>query len=419
MKISSKEDIINHFINGNKSDLYIGVENEKFIFDTKTQKRSTYIQISNILKFLQSNFGWEKVIEGNNLIGLKLNGKQVTLEPGNQIELAGAKLKNIHEVCAESFEFQDQLIKACNEFNLELLSIGYDPYTNLKDVPSNPKKRYEVMTKEMPKLGRLSLEMMYQTSGTQINLDYSDEKNFSSKFKLISYLVPISIALFANSSIKEKKFCNYLSYRSYVWQNTSRGGLPKLFLEDMTFEKYADYCLNLPLLFIIKSNNYLSPNNYTFKDFIENKIDEIDNISPSKKDLETHLSTIFTDVRLKQYLEIRSIDACEWDCHCASPAFYTGLIYGNLEEGLDIIKKWKPDDVLNAYFDAPKKGLNTELCGKNILYWSKIFLEVCKRGLEDRSQINKKGNNEKIYLKNIENIISEKKTKAEKLIKTA
>ena len=122
MKISSKEDIINHFINGNKSDLYIGVENEKFIFDTKTKKRSTYIQISNILKFLQSNFGWEKVIEGNNLIGLKLNGKQVTLEPGNQIELAGAKLKNIHEVCAESFEFQDQLIKACNEFNLELLS---------------------------------------------------------------------------------------------------------------------------------------------------------------------------------------------------------------------------------------------------------------------------------------------------------
>ena len=155
-----------------------------------------------------------------------------------------------------------------------------------------------------------------------------------------------------------------MSYRSYVWQNTSRGGLPKLFLEDMTFEKYADYCLNLPLLFIIKSNNYLPPNNYTFKDFIENKIDEIDNISPSKKDLETHLSTIFTDVRLKQYLK-QIIDACEWDCHCASPAFYTGLIYGNLEEGLDIIKKWKPDDVLNAYFDAPKKGLNTELWQKH------------------------------------------------------
>ena len=419
MIIDNKDKIIKHFEEGEKSQQFIGVENEKFLIDSKTKKRSSYTQIENVLNFLHNNFKWLKVEEEKNLIGLKLNDMQVTLEPGNQIELAGAKLTNIHEVCAESFNFQDQLISACKKFDLELLSVGYDPVSRLEEVPSNPKKRYKVMTIEMPKNGRLSLEMMYQTAGTQINLDYKDEKNFSNKFKLISYLVPLSIAIFANSSLKEKKYSNFLSYRSYVWQNTSRGGLPKLFLEEMTYEKYADFILNTPLLFLVKDKNYLSADNHTFKDFMENKINKIGNIGPYKKDLELHLSTIFTDVRLKQYLEIRSIDACEWDCHCASPAFYTGLIYGNLEEALDAIKDWKLDHILNAYFEAPRKGLSTELHGKTMLDWTKIFLDICKRGLDVRNINNKNGNNEKLYLKNIENIVLDQKTKAEKSINIA
>ncbi len=419
MIIKNKEDIINHFVEGNKTELYIGVENEKFIFDKITKKRSNYNQIKNILSFLHSKFGWDKILENNNLIGLSLNDQQVTLEPGNQIELAGAKLKNIHEVCSESYKFQDQLETACEKFDLELLSIGFDPKTKLSDVPSNPKKRYSIMTKEMPKNGKLSLEMMYQTAGTQINLDYSDEKNFSDMFKVISYLTPISIALFANSSIKENIFTKYLSYRTFVWQNTSRGGLPEIFLEDMSFEKYADFCLSKPLLFLIKNGEYLTPDNFTFKDFMENKITKINRNNPTKKDLENHLSTIFTEVRLKKYLEIRSIDACEWDCHCASPAFFTGLLYGNIGETLDVIKKWKPKEIINAYFDATKKGLLTEIHGKKIIDWGKIFLSLSKLGLNSRNKINKKGNNEAIYLKNIENILAEEKTKAEKSIKIA
>ena len=419
MIIKNKDDIINHFIEGSKKEFFIGVENEKFIFDKKTKKRSNYIQIKKVLCYLNEKFGWNKVVEDNNLIGLKQNNIQVSLEPGNQIELAGAKLKNIHQVCSESYKFQDQLDKACKKFDLELLSIGFDPKTKLSDVPSNPKKRYSVMTNEMPKNGKLSLEMMYQTAGTQINLDYSNEKNFTDKFKLISFLTPISNALFANSSMKENIFSNFLSYRTFVWQNTSRGGLPKIFLENMNFEKYADFCLSMPLLFLVRNGEYLNPDNFTFKDFMQNKIIKINKESPNKHDLENHLSTIFTEVRLKQYLEIRSIDACEWDCHCASPAFFTGLIYGNLEEALDIIKNWKPNDVLNAYFDATKKGLATELHGKKIIEWVKLFLKICKSGLNIRNVTNNKGNNEVIYLKNIENILLEEKTKAEKSIKIA
>ena len=129
MIIKSKEDIIEHFSKGNKTEQFIGVENEKFIFDKKSKKRSSYTQINKVLNFLSDNFGWKKIFEDENIIGLNLKDAQVTLEPGNQIELAGGKLNNIHEVCSESFKFQDQLMLACKKFDLDLLSIGYDPFT--------------------------------------------------------------------------------------------------------------------------------------------------------------------------------------------------------------------------------------------------------------------------------------------------
>ena len=230
MKINTKEDIINYFQSGNKKSLLIGVENEKFLLEKDTSKRANYEQIKNILNYLKK-FGWEEILEDINIIGLNKDGQSITLEPGNQIELAGALCNNIHEVCSESYNFQKQLDEACEKFNLKTLSIGYDPTTDIADVPNNPKKRYKVMTREMPKNGELSLEMMYQTCGTQINLDYTSEQDFIKKFKVISYLTPLTIALFSNSAIKKSKPTGFLSYRSKVWQNTSRGGLPKVFLK--------------------------------------------------------------------------------------------------------------------------------------------------------------------------------------------
>ena len=265
------------------------------------------------------------------------------------------------------------------------------------------------MTKEMPKNGSLSLEMMYQTAGTQINIDYKNEEDFKKKFKVASYLTPISIALFSNSAIKENKFSGYLSYRSKVWQNTSRAGLPEIFLEEMSYEKYADFVLNYPLLFYQKNKKYLFPDGKTYSDLI--KQDEAD-----KSNLELHLSTIFTEVRLKSYIEIRSLDACEWDCHCAGPAFLIGLLYG-LNETYEIINKWKKKDVLEAYFNSPSKGFGTEIDGKSILDWSDIFLKLSKEGLKFRNQLNSKKNNEEIYLKNVNSMITKKSTKAEDSLK--
>ena len=256
MKINSKDEIIEYFKSGCKKSFSIGVENEKFLFDIKSNSRANYRQVKDVLNFLKK-FGWKEIIEDKNLIGLNNNKQSITLEPGNQIELSGGLCENVHEVCAESFKFQKQLDEACANLGLKTLSIGYDPITALQNSPNNPKKRYKIMTMEMPKNGKSSLEMMYQTCGTQINLDYSSEDDFKKKFKIISFLTPLTIALFSNSAVKESNPTGYLSYRTKVWQNTSRAGLPDFFLDEVTFEKYADYALNFPLLFYTKVTNII------------------------------------------------------------------------------------------------------------------------------------------------------------------
>ena len=413
MFINTKEKIINYFNSGIKKKLLIGVENEKFLFSKKSNKRASYTEVKKVLSLLKSKFNWKSIKEKNNLIGLSYRGKSISLEPGNQIELAGDKLKSIHEVCFEGNLFQNQLNDVCEKVGLESIAIGYDPYTKLNKAPNNPKARYKIMTKEMPKGGKLSLNMMYQTAGTQINLDYLSENDFIKKFKLAASLTPLSIGIFANSPVKEKKLSRYLSYRSKVWQSTSRGGLPKIFLENLDFEKYADFILNKPLLFINNGKKVIAGKGKTFQDYMMGNIRDIKNQKPKKKDLEVHLSTIFTELRLKKYIEIRSLDACEWDCHCAGPAFFTGLIYSSLEESLDIIKKWKTNDILNAYIEAPKKGLKTQINNKSIKYWGNVFLKLSKKGLIKRNIINKKKMNETIFLSSVEKILKENKTKAE------
>ena len=408
-----KEDLIKYFHDGckTKNNLKIGVEHEKFLFNNKLNKRINFEIVSKVFKFLEQ-FDWKPIKEKNNIVSLHKKGKSITLEPGNQIELSGEPLNSIHDNCSESYEFLDELKKACKNFDLKMIATSFDPFSSLKDVPKNPKHRYQIMTEEMPKQGKLSLEMMYQTSGTQINLDYSSEEDFIKKFKLSSFLVPLSTAIFANSPIKENKLNDYLSYRSYVWQNTARGGLPKSFLEDMNFEKYVDMAINMPLLFIFKNGNHLKSEKETFKDFMEGKLSVLKNEKANIKDFEIHLATIFSEVRLKKYIEIRSLDTCEWDCHCSGPAFYTGLIYEGLDEALDIINKWKISEVLSAYSEAPIKGLSSTIGNKKLLEWGKVFLNISKKGLEKRSIKNSSGKDETIFLRSVENILSNNKSKA-------
>ena len=412
--INSKQDLVNYFQEGCKKEdqLSIGVEHEKFLFDGHSKQRVNFETITKVFNFLEK-FGWKPIKEKNNVIALKRKDQSITLEPGNQVELSGAKLKSIHLTCNESYKFLDELREACKKINLKMMSVSFDPFTELQSVPKTPKQRYEIMTNEMPKKGELSLHMMYQTCGTQINLDYTSEKDFIKKFKLSSFLVPISIAIFANSSIVKNKNSGYLSYRSKVWQHTARAGLPKYFLEDMNFEKYADMVMKMPLLFVLINCNHLNAAGKTCKYFVAGNLSVVNKAKPTNRDFKTHLATIFTEVRLKQYIEIRSLDTCEWDCHCGAPAFYVGLLYASLDEAYDIISKWNISEVLNAYINAPKKGLNTLIENKTILEWGKLFLSLSRKGLEKRSIKNDAGKDESIFLRSVESILTNEKTKAE------
>ena len=412
-----KEHIIKYFQSGIKDikDFKIGIEHEKFLFNEDKNKRTDYKTVLKMFDVL-SEFGWKPIMEKSNIIGLQKKGKNITLEPGNQIELSGDKLNDIHEACSESHDYLFELQQATKKVNLKIVSAGFDPISKLSEIPNNPKQRYELMTKDMPSGGSLSLDMMYRTCGTQLNLDYESEKDFVKKFKVINSLVPISIALFANSSIVEKKNSGYMSYRSKVWQETSRGGLPEVFFDNMNFEKYADFAINFPLLFIQNGENYLSGENYKFSDFMNGKIDKIKNKLPTENDLATHLSTIFTENRLKKYIELRSMDSCGWDCLCAGPAFNTGILYGNLDETFELISKWDKNKIINAYLEAPKKGFNTELMGKDLLYWSSLLLNLSKKGLENRDILNKSNENEIKFLNHLEKEIDNKTTNADHMI---
>ena len=415
--IDSKSKIIDYFNSGIKADkdFKIGIEHEKFLFNLDTNKRIDYQKILEMFAAL-TEFGWAPIKEKNNIIGLSKEGRNITLEPGNQIELSGAKLNNIHEACAESQDYLFELKQVAKKLDIKIVSAGFDPISKLDEIPNNPKQRYELMTKDMPQGGQLSLDMMYRTCGTQLNIDYNSEEDFVKKFKVVNALVPISIALFANSSVVEKSNSGYLSYRSKVWQNTSRGGLPSIFFEDMNFEKYADFIINSSLLFIENKDTYISGNKYSFKDFMDGKIDEIENRLPSEKDLTTHLSTIFTENRLKKYIELRSMDACGWDCLCSGPAYNIGILYGNLDETYDLISKWDKNKIINAYLEAPKNGFNTQLMGKDLLYWTKELLRFSYKGLEKRDLENKNGKNETLFLSHLNKITEDKMTNAHHMI---
>ena len=214
----------------------------------------------------------------------------------------------------------------------------------------------------------------------------------------------------------KKKNSGFLSYRSKVWQNTSRGGLPAVFFDEMNFEKYAHFIIKSSMLFIENENTYISGKKYTFEDFINGKINEINNRLPTEKDLTTHLSTIFTENRLKKYIELRSMDACGWDCLCSGPAYNIGILYGNLDETYELISKWDKNKIINAYLEAPKNGFNTQLMGKDLLHWAKLLLEISRKGLENRDILNKNNKNESLFLNHLNEIVENKMTNAHHMI---
>ena len=396
-----KNTLLEFFYKGIKSvdNLKIGTEHEKFILNKDTLAPLNYYEKNGILDVFKSlmEYGWLPVTEGEKetIIGLRLNNQSISLEPSGQIELSGKPLNNIHETCDEITNHLNQMKKISTKHNFILLGMGVEPSLALKNFTLMPKDRYNIMNNYMSITGTKGLDMMKRTCSTQINFDFHSEEDMIKKFRVLMSLESIGTAIFANSPFEYRKLSSYKSLRSYFWQKTDNertGILPFIFNEDFNFEKYVEYALKVPMYFVKRNNKYIDVTGSNFKDFIKGDLKKLKGVKATYEDWSDHLTTLFPQVRLKQVLEIRSMDACSWKEICSQPAFWTGIIYDqdSLDEAWDICNKWTNDDRLYLYNNVPKYGLQTKFKKNNVLEIAKIFFDLSLRGLRNRNFKSKK-----------------------------
>ena len=421
----NKYDLIKWFEDGRKSkdSFKIGTEHEKFVYHLTNLQPVSYNEKSGIRNILRSlkRFGWQEVIENGFLIALKKDGQSITLEPGGQLELSGAPLENIHKTCGEVNEHLDQLKIIGNELNIGFLGIGARIEGKLSKDFWMPKARYEIMKEYMPKVGSLGLEMMADTCTVQVNLDYSDEKDMMRKVKSAFILQPIISALFASSPFENMKPSKYLSRRSAIWFDVDkdRCGIPDLiFNGEFGFEEWTDYALNVPMYFVKRNGRYINCAGESFKNFIEGRLSILPNEKAKLSDWEDHLSTIFTEVRLKKFIEFRGADAGPWRSLCALPAIWVGLLYD--KEALDQTEAFAntitKDMFEKIYKHGPIEGLDLKLGNKKLNDYAKDLILIAKKGLKNRAIKDSTGNDESGYLNQLEDITYSGKNHAKKML---
>ena len=408
-----KDDLTEYFFRGikSKNNLKIGVEHEKFILNTNTLKPLSYEEHNGIKEILEklTTIGWTPLYDDNKqtIIALKRGKEAITLEPGGQIELSGAPLDNIHETCEETTNHLKELTKIGNELNFILLGMGVEPNLSLDDIPWMPKQRYGIMKKYMTKVGTLGHHMMKRTCTNQVNIDYSSEVDMIEKLRLMFNLESIATAMFANSPFDQGKISKYKSLRSHFWHHTDpdrTGLLPFVFEKGFSFEKYTDYALSVPMYFINRNHHYIDMTKYTFKEYLdENSNNQDDAIL--LKDWEDHLTTLFPQVRLKQYIEIRSMDACSWDLICSQPAFWIGILYDDeiMDNVKEITESWTQEDREYLNKTVPQEGLQSTFKEKKLISFAQDFFELSKKGLKKRNRLSKNGEfDESIHMKDLE-----------------
>ena len=427
--IKSKEQLEEWFINGckPKKNWKVGTEHEKFALKFSSIDNKYYpvsyeekAGIKNILNEI-SNLGWTKIFEKGKVIALKKDRQSITLEPGGQIELSGAPLFDIHSTCKETNEHLKLLKKIGKNLNITLLGLGSRPFEKTSDIPWMPKERYLIMRDYMPKKGTRGLDMMLSTCTVQANLDFSSEEDMIRKTCLAVKMQPLITALFANSSLSLGKPNGFLSKRRHIWAGTDpdRCGVLKVALQkEFGFKKYIDFALSVPMYFIVRKNRYLDCTGKSFENFMRGDLDILPGEYPTIKDWEDHLSTIFTEVRLKKFIEVRGADAGNWSRTCALPAFWVGILYNSqcLKEAENLCKNWNQDDITSLSNEVSVSGLNATIRGTKILDISKELLTISKKGLRLRAKLDNAGQDETGYLAVLEDIITKKKTPAEELI---
>jgi glutamate--cysteine ligase len=426
----SREDLIGAMSKGMKprDQWRIGAEHEKFGFDRSTLRRPTYEGPNGIRAMLDglTRFGWDKVYEGDNVIALERKNAEgmtasISLEPGGQFELSGAPLKDVHDICNETGQHLMEVKQVADQLNLGFLGTGFDPMWTREDVPVMPKGRYEIMRAYMPKKGGLGLDMMLRTCTIQSNLDFDSEADMVAKFRTSLALQPIATALFANSPFTEGKPNGFLTARANVWTDTDpdrTGMLDFVFQDGFGFERYADYALDVPMYFAKRNGHYIDLSGRSFRKFMDGQMDDLPGELATLKDWNDHLTTLFPEVRLKAYLEMRGADGGPWSRICALQALWAGVLYDapSLAAAWDLVKDWDIADHERLRRDVTRLGLKAEVGGRSVRDIAVDMVDIARQGLKNRARFSGGMVDERGYLSELEDIADSGVTPAERLL---
>ncbi len=377
----------------------IGTEHEKFGYCQDTLNPLPYEGPRSILAMLEGlrdRFNWTEVREAGNLIGLERDGANISLEPGGQFELSGAPLDSIHQTCDEVNEHLREVKEVADGIGARFIGLGAAPEWTHDQMPVMPKGRYKLMTDYMDKVGTHGKQMMYRTCTVQVNLDFADEADMVQKFRVALALQPVATALFANSPFFEGKPNGHKSWRSRIWRDLDparTGMLPFVFEDGMGFERYVQYALDVPMYFVYRDGEYIDALGQSFRDFMQGKLPALPGETPTLSDWADHLTTIFPEARIKQYMEMRGADGGPWRRLCALPAFWVGLMYdkGSLDAAWDLVKNLNADTREGLRVAASVKGLQGEAGGVKLLDLAREAVKIAEAGLKARARAGNAG----------------------------
>ncbi len=376
------------------ADWRIGTEHEKFGYCQDSLLPLPYDgprSIRVMLEGLQQKFGWQPLSEAGNIIGLVKDGANISLEPGGQLELSGAPLQTIHETCDEVNEHLREVKDIADAIGARFIGLGAAPEWTHDQMPMMPKGRYKLMTRYMGEVGTHGTQMMYRTSCVQVNLDFASEADMVKKFRVGLALQPVATALFASSPFFEGKVNGHVSWRSRIWRgldDARTGMLPFVFEDGMGFQRYTDYALDVPMYFVYRDGAYIDALGQSFRDFLDGRLPALPGEKPTLSDWADHLTTIFPEVRIKKFMEMRGADGGPWRRLCALPALWVGLLYdgATLDAAWDLVKDWTTEEREALRIDASERGLRAEIRGISMLDLARQVVGLAQSGLAARGR---------------------------------
>ena len=423
--IESRNQLVEWIEKGSKpTESYrIGTEHEKFPFYSEDRRPVPYQGergIGALLAGMQRSLGWEPIMEGDHAIGLAgADGMgAISLEPGGQFELSGAPLADVHETESELKDHLDRLHAVAAPLGIGFLGLGHSPEWTRNETPVMPKRRYDIMRAYMPKVGTRGLDMMLRTCTVQVNLDFSDEADMVKKLRVSLALQPVAAALFANSPFSEGKPNGFLTMRSEIWRDTDNqrsGMLPFAFEPGMGFERYVDYALDVPLYFVKRGPVYHDVAGASFRHLLRGELNSLPRERATMSDWANHLGTLFPEVRLKRYLEMRGAD-CGSAAHIlALPAFWVGLLYDktSLDAAWDLVKDWTGEERQALRDTVPRLALAAPFRGGSVEDLARQALALSRAGLKQRARHDHHTFDETRYLAPLETYVEEKRVSAQ------